>query len=735
MATTTTTKENILPKPGARNVLITSALPYVNNVPHLGNIIGCVLSADVFARYSRLRGYNTLYICGTDEYGTATETKALSEKTTPRAICDKYFKIHSEIYEWFNISFDKFGRTSTEEQTKITQDIFNKLHKNGYTSEADVDQLYCPTCNLFLADRYVEGTCPHCAYDDARGDQCDKCQKLLNPTELKNPRCKVSGTTPVKRSSRHIFLELPKLYDPLANWFEPAAKKGEWSTNSQQITRAWIRPDGLKPRCITRDLKWGTPVPLEAFKDKVFYVWFDACIGYVSITATYTPEWEQWWKNPENVQLYQFMGKDNVPFHTVIFPGSELGTGDPFTMLHHLSTTEFLNYENTKFSKSRGIGVFGDQAKDTGIASELWRYYLLSNRPESADSNFAWDDFAFKVNSELRDNLGNFINRALKFIAASLGGKIPQEFNLLDSDKEFIKEVEQGIERYVDLLEKVKIKDGIKEIMNLSFLGNKYWQDNKPWQSIKSDPARCNTVLYVTANMVKVLTTLLEPYMPTLADKILSQLNSPHDQITTKFEFLLKPGHAIGTPEPLVAGIDAARVDEYRQQFSGQAKKGPSFPAEIRVGKIVSIENHELADNLYIVKVDLGKEQRTVVSGLRAAYKDKDLLLGKHILLLCNLKDTKFKGVASQGMLLVADHEGKHTEVLTVKGGVPLGSLVLPDGYTLLESKQKYTVPDFQKEDLQVIGGVAILNGTIKLLAAGNTEIGPDGSLQAAKIK
>lgn len=725
----------ILPDPDKKNILITSALPYVNNVPHLGNIIGCVLSADVFARYCRLRGYNTLYICGTDEYGTATETKALIEKTTPRAICDKYHKIHAEIYEWFNISFDKFGRTSTPEQTLVTQDIFKKLHKNGYTSRDFVDQLYCPTCKLFLADRFVEGTCPHCGYEDARGDQCDKCQKLLNPTELKNPRCKVSGTTPVLKSTEHIFLDLPKLYEPLHKWFTEAAEKGEWSTNSRQITGAWIKPDGLKPRCITRDLKWGTPVPLEGFEDKVFYVWFDACIGYVSITATYTDEWEKWWKNPNNVSLYQFMGKDNVPFHTVIFPGSELGTGDNYTMLHHVSTTEFLNYENTKFSKSRGIGVFGDQARDTGIPSECWRYYLLVNRPESADSNFSWDDFSLKVKTELSANLGNFINRSLKFVVQFFEGKIPEKGELNGEDEAFIKAVNEKIKSYVEHLEKVKIKDALHKVMEISAEGNKYAQDNKPWELFKTNKARCATVVFLTSNLVKTLAALIEPYMPTLTDKILAQLNSPHDQIKDTFEFLLPSGHAIGDPQPLVANIDPAKLNECKERFSGQDKKAPTFPAEIRVGKIEDATFHEQADHLYILKVNVGKETRTIVSGLRAAYRDRDLLLGKKVLILCNLKESKFKGVTSQGMLLVADHEnGKQVEVLTVGDNVPLGTLVLPADHKLQESKQKYTVPDFLKLDLQVVDGVAVFEGTKKLVAEA-AEVVPAGSIRSAKIK
>jgi methionyl-tRNA synthetase len=328
----------VLPEKDARNILITSALPYVNNVPHLGNIIGCVLSGDVYARFCRLRGYNTLYVCGTDEYGTATETKAIEEKLSCKELCDKYNALHVQTYNWFQIDFDHFGRTTTDQQTEIAQDIYKKLDHNGHVFEDTVTQLYCEKHQSFLADRFVEGTCPLCGYEDARGDQCDKCGKLLNATDLVNPHCKLDGATPVPRDSKHLFLNLTEQQPSLEAWFKEASKNGEWTANSQTITNNWLK-EGLKPRCITRDLKWGTAVPRPGFEDKVFYVWFDAPIGYPSITATYTPEWEKWWKNPKNVQLYQFMGKDNVPFHTVIFPSTLIGTKDNWTLLHHLSTT------------------------------------------------------------------------------------------------------------------------------------------------------------------------------------------------------------------------------------------------------------------------------------------------------------------------------------------------------------------------------------------------------------
>jgi len=477
-------------------------------------------------------------------------------------------------------------------------------------------------------------------------------------------------------------------------------------------------------------------VPLAGFTDKVFYVWFDACIGYISITATYTPHWEQWWKNPSNVQLYQFMGKDNVPFHSVIFPGSLLGTGDPYTMLHHLSTAEFLNYENTKFSKSKGIGVFGDQAMSTGIPSEAWRYYLLVNRPESADSNFAWEDFANKVNNELRDNLGNFVNRSLKFVGQNFSGKIPQP-TLLEEDGTFVRAIDDFIGKYIALMDRVKIKDSLRELMNISSLGNKYFQDNKPWQLLgDGDTSRCATVVFVSANLVKTLAALLEPFMPTLANKILAQLNSKPDQIKDTFEFLLPTGHAIGIPEPLISGIDAAKIIECKEKFGGKESNTGAFPAEIRIGRIVEVEGHPQADHLYVLRVDLGTELRTVVSGLQGAYNDRNILKGKIVLLLCNLKEAKFKGVTSQGMLLVADSDsGKQMEVLTVQGGeVPLGSLVLPEGFNYNNSKHKFLLVDFQKLDLQVIDGVAVLDGRIKLNVGGKFVI-PDGSIRNARVK
>ena len=408
-----------------RNILITSALPYVNNEPHLGNLIGAVLSGDVYSRYCRLMDYNTLYICGTDEYGTATETKALIEKKTPKEICDYYNDIHKSIYEYFNLDFDHFGRTTSEEHTQIVQEIFKKCNDNGYMKKETVQQVFCENCSRFLADRFVFGTCPKCGYEEACGDQCDKCQITFESSELIEPKCFVCKGKVVEKESDHLFLDLEKIEPELKAFYDKHSEEGNWTTNSTAITSAWFK-QGIKPRCITRDLKWGVNVPLDGYREKCFYVWFDAPIGYISITANYTENWKDWWMNPENVELTQFMGKDNVPFHTIFFPASLLSTKEKWTLLNNLNTTEYLNYEDKKFSKRNSTGVFGGDVKSIPeISVDQWRYYILSVRPENADSQFKWGEFAAKSDTDLKNNIGNFCNRILSFLYNKNSATIP----------------------------------------------------------------------------------------------------------------------------------------------------------------------------------------------------------------------------------------------------------------------------------------------------------------------
>lgn len=650
----------ILPVQDKRNILITSALPYVNNVPHLGNIIGCVLSADVYARFCRLRGHNTLYICGTDEYGTATETKAKKDGVTPQEICDKYHTIHADVYKWFNIDFDHFGRTSTEHQTQIAQDIFRKCEANGLIEEKETNQLYSESLKMFLADRFVHGTCPKCGYEDARGDQCDACGSIdYNSTDLINPRAALDGSIPVIRSTKHLFLKLGSIQTQLEEFIDKSKVEGKWTNNSITTTKTWT-DQGLRSRCITRDLSWGTPVPVPGYENKVFYVWFDAPIGYLSITACYTDQWQQWWKTPENnVELVQFMGKDNVPFHTVVFPSTLIAANDNYTLLHHISTTEYLQYEDGKFSKSRNVGVFGDNAQSTGIPAYVWRYYLLNNRPEGSDSHFTWKELITKNNNELLKNVGNFVNRSLTFMAKPeyFGGKMPA-IELNDDDRKFVSDVEAKLAEYNERLEAVQIKGGLKVAMAISSLGNEYLQHNAPWHLAKTDMARCGSVIAVSAHLAKLLAVVFQPYMPSLSDKIIAQLGLPADTKlsleTNTFALDIPAGHVIGQPEVLFTRYTEKQAQAWREEFGGDNDALPEFPLDLVAGEVVSAEDHPDTENgahLYVLQVSIGKRALTVVSNLKAEFPAAEMI-GKRVVVLTNAKKAKIRNVKSDGCIL-----------------------------------------------------------------------------------
>ncbi|KRX09065.1 Aminoacyl-tRNA synthetase, class 1a, anticodon-binding [Pseudocohnilembus persalinus] len=576
--------ENPTPIKGQDNILITSALPYCNNAPHLGTLIGCVLSADVYSRYCRLRGYNSIYVCGTDEYGTATEMRAKQEGLTPDEICSKYWKIHDSVYRWFDIDFDKFGRTHTEKHTKITQDIFKDLKKNEYITENSIEQYFCDSCQTFLADRYVKGTCPHCQYADAKGDQCDGCGKLID--QLIDPKCSICSSTPKLKDTDHFYINLPKLQDKLEKWIDKASVEGNWSANSVSVSKAWIK-QGLQERCITRDLKWGTPVPVEGWEKKVFYVWFDAPIGYISITANLTENWEKWWKQSDeyNVKLKQFMAKDNIPFHCVIFPCTMLGQTETWTKLEQISSCEYLNYEDKKFSKSNGTGVFGDDAEKTGIPSEVWRYYLLINRPEKSDTIFTWNEFAARNNNELLANPGNLANRGLKFCYKSFEKKVPEPLELQENDTKTINAIWGLFQEYLQALDKIEIKKGLERVMNISSQGNLYMQENEPWVKANQESGRSRTILFVYCNILRFLSLVFEPYLPSLSAKINFLLG--FEERTERDEFLIKelaqaqdpvkailslvkPNQQINQPVGLFKELTQEEIEGFKAKFGGQ---------------------------------------------------------------------------------------------------------------------------------------------------------------------
>lgn len=591
--------------------LITSALPYVNNIPHLGNLIQ-VLSADVFARFCRLRGYTSLYVCGTDEYGTATETKALEEGKTPRELCDYYHAIHRDIYHWFNIAFDYFGRTSTPQQTEIVQGLFKDIDKNGFIKEHAIEQLYCAHCNRFLADRYVRGICPHCGYEDARGDQCENCGKLLEPTELKAPRCSTCGATPEPRSTKHLYIDLPGIVPQYEPWMQKASVEGQWSNNAVQMTKGWLR-DGLQERAITRDLKWGIPVPKAGFEDKVFYVWFDAPIGYISITKCFTDltgaDWKNWWLEQNDIELFQFIGKDNIPFHTVIFPCSLIASGKDWVKLHHISSSEYLNYESGKFSKSKGIGVFGSDAKDSGIPADMWRFYIFYNRPEKNDALFTWKDFQERVNSELVGNLCNLINRTLTFVSRYYDGVIPQRDGMA-SAREDVRAVTEGlraaakysIEKITALLEEAELRDAFHELFALSSVANKAFQDGEPWKNREADPEKAEALLFELCYLIKDLLILMHPYMPEYADAVASFLGikiwsgnvfdwehpvQPRPENTLAWDNLLERRslERVEKPAIIFKTLENDAIAAYRERYAGSQKERAAQAGKQAAGK------------------------------------------------------------------------------------------------------------------------------------------------------
>ena len=754
--------------------LITSALPYVNNIPHLGNLIQ-MLSGDVFARFCRNRGYDTLYICGTDEYGTATETKALEEKKSPRELCDYYYNEHTKIYDWFHINFDKFGRTSNDECTEITQDLFNDLDKNGLITEHTNNQLFCNHCNMFLADRFVHGICPKCGYEDARGDQCDKCGSLLDPTELKQPRCSTCASTPEVKETKHLYINLHKISGKLDEWMKKVSVEGKWADNAVNITKAWIR-DGLNERAITRDLKWGIPVPKKGYENKVFYVWFNAPIGYMSITKQLANElikagkksfdWKSWWlpseseegKNKEHVDLFQFIGKDNIPFHTVIFPCTLLGSGHDWTKLYHMSSTEYLNYEDGKFSKSRGIGVFGTDAIESGIPADAWRFYIFYNRPEKQDFQFTWKDFQEKMNSELIGNLGNLVNRTLLFVTRYYGGKIPSA----PVDEELWSEVKKLEAKATENLEWANLKDAFRSMFEIADLCNKKFQAAEPWKTRTTEPEKAESLLFNLCYIIKDLMIMMNPYMPQYTQQVMGYFGKSirESQIgkeTTEGLDWSDLGNTTGLSEIGETAVYFTPMDQktmlaFRAKFAGSqterkeggkaekkqkkqekktepevlpAEKQPEFFAkniQLKVAKIVSVERNPDSDKLYIEHLDDGSgTDRVIQSGLVPYLKESELL-GKHVIIADNLAPRKMRGIESRGMLLAADYkdaDGKDcVEPITAPWAAPGTKVILEGDDANAEKPSEISADTFFQIAINVVNKNVEIGGK-KLMADG----------------
>ena len=548
--------------------LITAALPYINNVPHLGHIVGSHLPADIFARYCRAKGYETVFVGGTDENGSTSEIAALKLGVPLEEFSDRLHQEHKKIYDWFGISYDNFSRTTKPIHHETVREFFKTIYKKGFVKKGKMKVFYSPKENMFLPDRYVIGGCPKCDYEEASGDQCEKCTSVLDPSQLKNPRSTISGGKIEIRETEHLFLRLDKLSPQLKEWidYQPL-----WRDQVKSLALGWIK-EGLRPRCITRDLRHGVKVPLEGFEDKVFYVWFDAPIGYVSSTRESRMDWESFWKN-KNSEIYNFLGKDNIPFHTIFWPGMVIAHGD-FNLPKNVIGLQYLNYEGQKFSKSKGVGVFCERLPELGLEPDVWRHYLTQVIPETGDSEFRWKDFQERVNSDLIGNYGNYVNRVLNFIHSRLSGVItrPSEDRFTKRDKDLLEKIAEKREKVEQLLEKTELRKAYSEILELSSEGNKYINDTEPWVAIKNDPQRANDIFYNSAVLLKSLAVLSAPYLPQTSQRVWAQLNLTDSPLNTgRWNNVgedLGERHQVNKPEILFRKITDEQIVEYKDKAS-----------------------------------------------------------------------------------------------------------------------------------------------------------------------
>lgn len=547
-----------------QRVLVTSALPYVNNVPHIGHIVGSHLPADIFARYSRLKGNETLFVGGSDEHGTPSEIAALELKMPTEKFCERIHQIHKEIYDWLGISYDIFSRTSKKIHHETTQEFFNRIYKNGHISEGTMQMFYCSKDNRFLPDRYIEGKCLKCGYEKASGDQCEKCTSFLETKDLVNPKCKLCGSVPELKETKHLFINLEHFSEKLKLWIE--AQK-QWKPQVSSMALGWIT-EGLKPRCITRDLHWGVKVPLKGFEDKVFYVWFDAPIGYVSFVKEVSKKWKKFWQD-NDTKIFHFLGKDNIIFHTIFWPAILMADGT-CNLPYQVDGLQYLNYEGQKISKSKKWGVFCEKFPASGINPDIIRAYLIYLLPETADTEFKWNDFVERINKEIIGTFGNFVNRSLTMIHTKLDSKISAPKVLSDDDKKLLETMKTKIAVIESLLDKLDLRQAFKEILLLAADGNKYFDYNQPWKAITENPARASATLYHCVLLSKTLAILIAPFLPKTAESLWKQINMKGSVHSSKGwqelkKISLPKKHTIGTPAILFEKLQPEFIEKFKK--------------------------------------------------------------------------------------------------------------------------------------------------------------------------
>lgn len=673
-----------------KRTLVTAALPYANGGVHIGHLAGVYVPADIYVRYLRLKKRDVLFICGSDEHGVPVTIRARKEGCTPQQVVDRYNKIIEDSFKEFGISFDDFGRTTSEIHKKTASDFFRTLYDKGEFIEKESEQYYDEEAHTFLADRYITGECPHCHAEGAYGDQCEKCGTALSPTELINPKSMVSGSKPVLRKTKHWYLPLDKHQQWLEPWITEQHK--EWRPNVMGQCKSWFDM-GLKPRAVSRDLDWGIPVPVEGAEGKVLYVWFDAPIGYISNTKEICPnDWEKWWKDPET-RLIHFIGKDNIVFHCIVFPAMLKAEGS-YILPDNVPANEFLNLEDDKISTSRNWAVWLDEyLRDLPGKQDVLRYVLTANAPETKDNNFTWKDYQARNNNELVAVYGNFVNRALQLTKKYYNGIVPAAGELTDYDKDTIaefKDVKAEVER---LIENFRFRDAQKEAMNLARIGNKYLADSEPWKVIKTDPERVKTILNLSLQLVANLAIAFEPFLPFSSEKLRGMLHINEVEWDRLGAIdLLPEGHQLGDPSLLFEKIEDSVVEAQVQKLldTKKANEAANFKAapikenipfetfeklDIRVGTVLSCEKVKKSKKLLKFEIADGAENRTIVSGIAHFYNPEDLV-GKQVCFVANLAPRTINGIESQGMILSAVNFDDSLSVVTVDRKVVPGSQI-----------------------------------------------------------
>ena len=689
-----------------QKILVTSALPYANGPIHLGHLSGAYLPADIYVRYKRLKGDDIIFICGSDEHGVPITITADKEGVKPQVIIDRYHEINKKAFEQFGMSFDNYSRTSLPVHHETAKEFFLEFFNRGILIEKKSNQFYDDRVKMFLPDRYVEGTCPRCGNEQARSDECENCGSLYDPSELLNPKSKITGETPSLKETSHYFFPLGKYQPALEKYVNEMNEKYGWKDNVLQYCRSWFK-DGLKDRAITRDLDWGIKVPVDppagragSASGKVIYVWFEAVLGYISSTKEYSQKqnkpdlWKKYWQDPKT-KYVAFIGKDNVVFHTIIFPAilmawNESGK-EQYCLPQNVPANEFLNFEGKKFSKSRGWGI--DVIDFLKIFdTDPLRYTLAANLPETRDTDFYWKEFQARNNNELANILGNFVNRTLTFIHKNFEGKIPGrvmglgDYEIINStDSEMLKTLANYPIKVSKLIEKYKIKDATLEIMNLARKANQYFDVSKPWETYNSNREQCEITLYICVHTIYTLAHLFEPVIPFTSQKIFNILNVKKTSWNNCGNPIMQAGKKMNSANILFPKIEDEIIEKQMEKLETTKTPEPKpeeqisydefMKVQLKIAEVIEAEKVEKSEKLLKLKVRLNNQERQIIASIAKSYTPEEIS-GKKVVIVANLKPAKLMGLLSEGMILAVENSEGNLEILTVADSVKDGTRV-----------------------------------------------------------